>query len=134
MPRAAVSSLSDAASRGRWRRGLLLGAPLALAGGYWWQRPMLLTGTGSAIIIMDFGKPLTPEQTAAYLRTLPAIRERCWRVHALAKECKRQYFTYHPEKEADVAAFCVDIMKVRINALDADDFQRLSRYVCGLHL
>lgn len=83
---------------------------------------------------MNLGKPLTPEQTAAYLRTLPAIRERCGRVHALAKEGKLQYFTYHPEKEADVAAFCVDIMKVRINALDADDFQRLSRYVCGLHL
>ncbi|KAH9840212.1 uncharacterized protein C8Q71DRAFT_482172 [Rhodofomes roseus] len=60
---------------------------------------------------MNFGKPLTPEQTAAYLRTLPAIRERCGRVHALAKEDKLEYFTYHPEKEADVAAFCVDIMK-----------------------
>ncbi|KAH9933302.1 uncharacterized protein B0H18DRAFT_1082985 [Fomitopsis serialis] len=60
---------------------------------------------------MNFGKPLTPEQTAAYLRTLPAIRERCGRVHALAQEGKLEYFTYHPEKEADVAAFCVDIIK-----------------------
>ena len=48
MPRATVSSLFDAASRSWWRRGLLLGAPLALVGGYWWQRPMLLTGTGYA--------------------------------------------------------------------------------------
>ncbi|KAI0752955.1 hypothetical protein C8Q80DRAFT_1149392 [Daedaleopsis nitida] len=50
-------------------------------------------------------------QTAAYLRTLPAIRERCGRVHALAKEGKLEYFEYHPEKEADAAAFCVNIMK-----------------------
>ena len=68
--------------------------------------------------MMNFGKPLTPEQTAAYLRTLPAIRERCGRVHALAKEGKLQYFTYHPEKETDVAAFCADIMKVRIDGPD----------------
>jgi len=49
---------------------------------------------------------------AAYLRTLPAIRERCGRVYELAKEGKLQYFDYHPEKEADVAAFCVEIMQV----------------------
>ena len=53
----------------------------------------------------------SPEQTAAYLRTLPAIRERCGRVHALAQEGKLEYFEYHPEKEADVAAFCIEIMK-----------------------
>ena len=55
---------------------------------------------------------LTPEQTAAYLRTLPAIRERCSRVHALAQEGKLQYFDYHPGKEDDVASFCIEIMKV----------------------
>lgn len=55
---------------------------------------------------------LAPEQTAAYLRTLPAIRERCSRVHALAQEGKLQYFEYHPEKEDAVASFCIDIMKV----------------------
>ncbi|RPD55509.1 DUF1688-domain-containing protein [Lentinus tigrinus ALCF2SS1-7] len=53
----------------------------------------------------------SPDQTAAYLRTLPAIRERCGRVHALAKDGKLEYFDYHPEKEAAAAAFCVDIMK-----------------------
>lgn len=53
-----------------------------------------------------------PESQAAYLRTLPAIRERCGRVHELAKEGKLQYFDYHPEKEGDVADFCVEIMKV----------------------
>jgi hypothetical protein len=55
----------------------------------------------------------SPESRAAYLRTLPAIRERCGRVHELATEGKLQYFNYHPEKEADVAEFCVKIMKVR---------------------
>jgi hypothetical protein len=56
---------------------------------------------------------LTPEATAAYLRTLPAIRERCSRVHDLAAQGKLQFFDYHPEKEADVAAFCLNIIKVR---------------------
>ncbi|KZT09919.1 DUF1688-domain-containing protein [Laetiporus sulphureus 93-53] len=60
---------------------------------------------------MNFGQPLNAEQTAAYLRTLPAIRERCSRVHALAQQGKLEYFTYHQEKEADVAAFCIEIMK-----------------------
>ena len=55
---------------------------------------------------------LTPEQTAAYLRTLPAIRERCSRVHALAQEGKLEYFDYHSEKEDAVASFCIDIIKV----------------------
>ncbi|KAJ7482024.1 hypothetical protein FB451DRAFT_1338457 [Mycena latifolia] len=52
-----------------------------------------------------------PAQTAEYLRTLPAIRERCTRVFDLAKEGKLQYFDYHPEKEDDVTSFCVDIIK-----------------------
>ncbi|KAG6887673.1 hypothetical protein C0995_013625 [Termitomyces sp. Mi166 len=52
------------------------------------------------------------EQKAEYLRTLPAIRERCSRVHDLAKQGKLQYFDYHPEKEADVADFCIEIMKI----------------------
>lgn len=81
---------------------------------------------------MNFGKPFTPEQTAAYLRTLPAIRERCGRVHALAKEGKLEYFTYHPEKEADAAAFCVDIIKVCIGDLDVCDML-LRRHTCLLH-
>jgi hypothetical protein len=51
-------------------------------------------------------------EVAAYLRTLPAIRERCSRVHALAQEGKLQYFDYHPAKEADVAQFCESLMKV----------------------
>ncbi|KAH9857373.1 hypothetical protein C2E23DRAFT_881004 [Lenzites betulinus] len=53
----------------------------------------------------------SPAQTAAYLRTLPAIRERCGRVHALAQRGALEYFEYHPEKEREAAAFCVDIIK-----------------------
>ena len=45
----------------------------------------------------------SPATTAAYLRTLPAIRERCSRVHALAQEGKLEYFDYHPEKEQEAA-------------------------------
>ena len=57
--------------------------------------------------------PTSPAQTAAYLRTLPAIRERCARVHALATEGKLEYFEYHPEKEADAVAFCIQTIKAR---------------------
>ena len=55
----------------------------------------------------------SPAQTAAYLRTLPAIRERCSRVHALAAEGKLNHFDYHPDKEADAVAFCIQTIKAR---------------------
>ncbi|KAF7295583.1 hypothetical protein MIND_01098300 [Mycena indigotica] len=61
---------------------------------------------------MNLAATTPPNQIAAYLRTLPAIRERCTRVFDLAKEGKLEYFEYHPEKERDVAAFCVDIIKI----------------------
>ncbi|KAF8747498.1 hypothetical protein RHS02_00097, partial [Rhizoctonia solani] len=51
------------------------------------------------------------EATIAYLRTLPSIRERCSRVHDLAKEGKLEYFDYHPEKEKDVVEFCAKIIE-----------------------
>ncbi|ELU42313.1 urg3 [Rhizoctonia solani AG-1 IA] len=51
------------------------------------------------------------ETTIAYLRTLPSIRERCSRVHDLAKEGKLEYFDYHPEKEKDVVEFCAKIIE-----------------------
>lgn len=61
---------------------------------------------------MNASQITTPEGTALYLRTLPAIRERCGRVHALATQGKLEYFDYHPEKEGDVAAFCIDVIQV----------------------
>ncbi|KAJ6617093.1 hypothetical protein B0H10DRAFT_2034694 [Mycena sp. CBHHK59/15] len=60
---------------------------------------------------MNLSAKTPPAQTAAYLRTLPAIRERCTRVFDLAKAGQLQYFDYHPEKEQEVTAFCVDIIK-----------------------
>ena len=62
---------------------------------------------------------LSPQQTAAYLRTLPAIRERCSRVHDLAQKGKLQYFDYHPEQEDAVASFCVEIITVRASGLSS---------------
>nr|GAT45811.1 predicted protein [Mycena chlorophos] len=60
---------------------------------------------------MNLAATMPATQIAAYLQTLPAIRERCTRVFELAKEGKLEYFEYHPEKERDVAAFCVEIIK-----------------------
>ncbi|KAJ6469199.1 hypothetical protein C8R47DRAFT_1150716 [Mycena vitilis] len=54
---------------------------------------------------------MTPPETAQYLRTLPAIRDRCNEVFQLAKQDKLQYFEYHPENEVNVVAFCVDIIR-----------------------
>ena len=63
---------------------------------------------------MNLTASTPPKQVAAYLRTLPSIRERCTRVFDLAKQGKLQYFNYHPDKEPDLTAFCVDIIKVRL--------------------
>lgn len=62
---------------------------------------------------MSLAGLFSPEATAAYLRTLPSIRERCGKVFDLAKEGKLEYFEYHPGKEADVATFCTEIIQVR---------------------
>jgi hypothetical protein len=62
--------------------------------------------TCSACTMLSLNSQPSPAATAVYLRTLPAIRERCARVHALAAQDKLQYFTYHPDKEAAVAEFC----------------------------
>lgn len=51
-------------------------------------------------------------QKAAYLRTLPAVRERCGQVFELAKAGKLDYFVYHPEKETVVTEFCAEIITV----------------------
>ena len=48
----------------------------------------------------------------SYLRSLPAIRERSNKVHALAQAGKLQYFDYHPEKEVNVVDFCTQIIRV----------------------
>lgn len=58
----------------------------------------------------------TDAEKIAYLRTLPAIRQRCAEVHALAEENRLHYFEYHPDREADVVEYCASIMNVRTRA------------------
>jgi Protein of unknown function (DUF1688) len=52
------------------------------------------------------------DQMIEYLRTLPSIRERCGRVHDLARQGKLEYFNYHPEREQDVTEYCIRIIQV----------------------
>jgi hypothetical protein len=54
-----------------------------------------------------------PKVVASYLRTLPAIRERCTQVFDLAKASKLEYFEYHPEQEDVAAVFCDELIIVR---------------------
>lgn len=73
-----------------------------------------------------FGE-LNSQTTAQYLRTLPAIRERCLALYDLATQDKLLYFDYHPEKEADVVDFCLDIIKVRFVSNIRKTFSDLNR-------
>lgn len=81
--------------------------------------PLLLSDHHHLVIVTAF--PLTMNiagivplsEKAAYLRTLPAIRERCSRVYDLATQGKLQYFDYHAEKEDAAVELCLDIIKVR---------------------
>jgi hypothetical protein len=52
------------------------------------------------------------QNPALYLLTLPAIRDRCSKVHDLAKQDKLQYFSYHPENEDKAVNTCIKIIKV----------------------
>ncbi|EJD02016.1 DUF1688-domain-containing protein [Fomitiporia mediterranea MF3/22] len=47
----------------------------------------------------------------AYLRTLPAIRERCNKVYSIAARNELEFFEYHPEKEGDAVDFCLKIIQ-----------------------
>ncbi|KZV67351.1 DUF1688-domain-containing protein [Peniophora sp. CONT] len=60
---------------------------------------------------MSMNASLSTQAKIEYLRTLPAIRERCGRVHDLAKQGKLEYFEYHPGKEEDAADYCLKIMQ-----------------------
>lgn len=64
-------------------------------------------------IMLSLQSQGNPQLQAVYLRTLPAIRERCLKVHDLAKRGGLQYFDYHPEKEGAVIEFCTSIIEVR---------------------
>ncbi|TFK21004.1 DUF1688-domain-containing protein [Coprinopsis marcescibilis] len=74
-------------------------------------------------------------QTAEYLRTLPAIRERCSRVHHLATQGKLQYFDYHPEKEDAAIDLCIGIMKDKYKSADGGvDVQKIPPHGRWRHL
>ncbi|KAF8963516.1 hypothetical protein BDZ97DRAFT_1820279 [Flammula alnicola] len=80
--------------------------------------------------MMNLGGIIPAYQTATYLRTLPSIRERCGRVHDLAKAAKLEYFDYDPEKEIDVAKFCISLMKRDYG----DDFTNINPHGRWRHL
>ena len=44
-----------------------------------------------------------------YLLTLPAIQDRCSKLHDPAKQNKLEYFVCHPDNEDKAATFCIDI-------------------------
>ncbi|KAH9039970.1 DUF1688-domain-containing protein [Lactarius hengduanensis] len=69
-------------------------------------------------------------QTIEYLCTLLSIRERCGRVHDLAKQGKLQYFEYHPEKEEDVTNYCIRIIQRDFG----DDFSAIPPHGRWRHL
>lgn len=48
----------------------------------------------------------------SYLRTLPAVRERCSKVYKLAQEGQLEYFELHEDKLAEVVDFCGKIITV----------------------
>jgi len=58
----------------------------------------------------------SPSMQAAYLRTIPAIRERCSKVHALAQQGNLDYFDYNPAQESSAVNYCLEIMKVSLES------------------
>jgi hypothetical protein len=80
---------------------------------------------------MNLSVDLSPAQRVAYLQTLPAIRERCNRVYALAGQGKLEHFDYHPEKESDVVDFCIEIIQVGpiYDLSDVDALTGCTRFV-----
>jgi len=77
----------------------------------------------------------TPSMQAAYLRTLPAIRERCSKVHALAQQGKLEYFDYHPAQESSAVNYCLEIMKRDFSAADGSlDFASIPPHGRWRHL
>lgn len=52
--------------------------------------------------------------TVSYLRSLPAIRERCSKVFELAQQDKLEYFTYHAENEPAAVEYCNSIIQVSL--------------------
>lgn len=49
----------------------------------------------------------------AYLRTLPAVRERCSKIYALAKQGELEHFDLHEDRLPAVVDYCANIIAVR---------------------
>jgi hypothetical protein len=56
----------------------------------------------------------------AYIRSLPAIRERCSKVYKLAENDQLDHWTLHPDKEDDVVEYCARIIEVSYGLVQAD--------------
>ncbi len=61
---------------------------------------------------MNISADLSLPQQTQYLRTLPAVRERCGLIFDLAKQGKLQYLDYHADKEGVITEFCSGIIAV----------------------
>jgi hypothetical protein len=57
----------------------------------------------------------TQSTAAAYLRTLPSIRELCTRLFERAQKGELKYFDYDPAREAETVEFSASIIEVRSN-------------------
>jgi hypothetical protein len=51
-------------------------------------------------------------ETVSYIRSLPAIRERCSKVYKLAQDDKLDHWTLNADREDDVLDYCARIIKV----------------------
>ncbi|KAG2050808.1 DUF1688-domain-containing protein [Suillus hirtellus] len=84
---------------------------------------------------MNLATAFSGPSQAAYLRTLPAIRERCSNVHAMAQQGKLEYFDYSPDRESSVVNYCLEIMKRDFPAADGGvDFASIPPHGRWRHL
>ncbi|KZT59272.1 DUF1688-domain-containing protein [Calocera cornea HHB12733] len=58
-----------------------------------------------------FSSHLEPDTQVLYLRSLPAIRQRCSQVFEQAQVGQLNYFDYHPEKESELVDFCITLIQ-----------------------
>lgn len=52
-----------------------------------------------------------PTLTPAYLRSLPAVRQRSQLVYTLAQQDQLEFFTLHEDKLDEVVDYCIEVIK-----------------------
>eukprot|EP01116_Phalansterium_solitarium_P013881 TRINITY_DN31329_c0_g1_i1.p1 TRINITY_DN31329_c0_g1~~TRINITY_DN31329_c0_g1_i1.p1 ORF type:complete len:430 (+),score=155.97 TRINITY_DN31329_c0_g1_i1:190-1479(+) len=57
------------------------------------------------------------QNSIEFLRSLPAVRERCNRVYALAQNQQLKHFEFHPEKFDEIVKFVEEIIRSRFSSL-----------------